>query len=218
MGRPANTSAVETRARILDSAFNLFAERGAASTSIRDVAGAANVTSAMVGHYFGNKEMLYDACVDETFRELKRMSEHLEVVLTEDIPVPELLEKAVRTVFRFACARRKAVRLLVRAAMSTGELHPYGFDLLMGTMKVVTDFMAQRLDRKSQDLRLPLQSLVFLVARYAAQAERELALVVGPRTKNNADALTAVEDHLALVALELFAIPSASKKTKRGAR
>jgi TetR/AcrR family transcriptional regulator, regulator of cefoperazone and chloramphenicol sensitivity len=220
MGRPANTSAVETRARILDSAFNLFAERGAASTSIRDVAGAAKVTSAMVGHYFGNKEMLYDACVVETFRELRQMSAHLEIVLMEDIEVPELLDKAVRTVFQFACSRRTAVRLLVRAAMSTGELHPYGFDLLMGTMKVVTDFMARRLHRKAEDLRLPLQSLVFLVARYATQAERELALVVGSRAKNKADALTKVEDHLVLVALELFgvSVDHVDSKTKRGAR
>jgi hypothetical protein len=69
---------------------------------------------------------------------------------------------------------------------------------------------------------LPLQSLVFLVARYAAQAESELMLVVGSRAKTKADALAKVEDHLVVVALGLLTVPEdktlLDKKTKRGAR
>jgi AcrR family transcriptional regulator len=217
MARLANTSAVETRTRILDNAFNLFSEHGAANTSIRDVASAAKVSSGMVGHYFGNKEMLYDACLDETFRELSAMSSHLEIVLSQqDIALVAVVAKAVRVAFQFACARRTAVRLLVRAAMSTGEVHPYGMDLLMSTLKVVADRMGRRLGREPEDLRLPLQSLVFLVARYAAQAESELVLVVGS-TKNKTEALAKVEDHLVRVALDLFGL-SETKQRKRGSR
>jgi AcrR family transcriptional regulator len=216
MGRPANTSAAETRTRILESAFLLFSERGSASTSIRDVASAANVTSAMLGHYFGNKEMLYDACVEETFRELRMASGHLEHLLgLQRVDLAEVLPQGVRAMFQWACAHRPAVRLLVRAAMTTGEVHPYGMNLLMDAMKTVAEGLGKRLDRKPKELRLPLQSLVFLVARYAAQAENELMLVVG--TKNKTEALAKVEDHLVHVALELFAIPQ-EKKMKRSAR
>jgi len=70
MSRPVNADADATRQRMLEAAVQLFAERGLGSTSIRDVAGAAGVSLAMVHHYFGSKDDLYDACIDATYAEL----------------------------------------------------------------------------------------------------------------------------------------------------
>jgi AcrR family transcriptional regulator len=60
-GRPAGTS--DTRNRILASARELFASNGFRNTSIRAVAAAAGVDSALVHHYFGTKEKLFAAAV-----------------------------------------------------------------------------------------------------------------------------------------------------------
>ena len=60
-GRPAGNS--NTRDRILDSARELFARNGIKNTSIRAVAAAAGVDSALVHHYFGTKEKLFAAAV-----------------------------------------------------------------------------------------------------------------------------------------------------------
>ncbi|WP_156688849.1 TetR/AcrR family transcriptional regulator [Mycobacterium sp. Marseille-P9652] len=60
-GRPAGTS--DTRDRILTSARELFARNGIANTSVRAVAAAAGVDSALVHHYFGTKERLFAAAV-----------------------------------------------------------------------------------------------------------------------------------------------------------
>ncbi len=60
-GRPAGSS--DTRDRILASARDLFARNGIANTSIRAVAAAAGVDSALVHHYFGTKEKLFAAAV-----------------------------------------------------------------------------------------------------------------------------------------------------------
>jgi AcrR family transcriptional regulator len=60
-GRPAGSS--NTRDRILDHARDLFARNGINNTSIRAVAGAADVDSALVHHYFGTKEKLFAAAV-----------------------------------------------------------------------------------------------------------------------------------------------------------
>ncbi len=60
-GRPAGSS--DTRERILTSARELFARNGIGNTSIRAVAGAAGVDSALVHHYFGTKERLFAAAV-----------------------------------------------------------------------------------------------------------------------------------------------------------
>ena len=56
-GRPAGSS--DTRERILSSARELFARNGISNTSIRAVAAAAGVDSALVHHYFGTKEKLF---------------------------------------------------------------------------------------------------------------------------------------------------------------
>ena len=52
-------SARSVRDRLMDSAEQLFAERGFDSTSIRDLAGAAGCNIASVNYYFGGKEKLY---------------------------------------------------------------------------------------------------------------------------------------------------------------
>lgn len=60
-GRPAGSSG--SRERILASARELFARNGIRNTSIRAVAAAAGVDSALVHHYFGTKEKLFAAAV-----------------------------------------------------------------------------------------------------------------------------------------------------------
>lgn len=60
-GRPPGSS--DTRERILEQARLLFARNGIHKTSIRAVAAAADVDSALVHHYYGTKEQLFAAAV-----------------------------------------------------------------------------------------------------------------------------------------------------------
>jgi AcrR family transcriptional regulator len=61
-GRPPGTS--DTRDRILASARELFAHNGIDRTSIRAIAAAAGVDSALVHHYFGTKQQLFAAAIN----------------------------------------------------------------------------------------------------------------------------------------------------------
>jgi AcrR family transcriptional regulator len=54
-------SASETKLRILDAAEGLFADRGFAATSMRDVTGEAGVNLAAVHYHFGSKDALIGA-------------------------------------------------------------------------------------------------------------------------------------------------------------
>jgi AcrR family transcriptional regulator len=206
MSRPVNADAEATRQRMLGAAVELFAERGLGSTSVRDVAGAAGVSLAMVHHYFGSKDELYDACIDATYAELSAMKGALALELVSPAPLAELFGRAVVTSFRFAREHRTAVRLIVRAAVSSGELHPRGRKLLLEALDVVSTAVGARLERPPSELRLPLQSVVFLVARYAAQDEGEMAAVVGVPAREKRHAREAVEGHLVRVALDLFGL------------
>lgn len=208
MSRPVNADADATRQRMLSEAVALFSEHGLGSTSLRDVASAAGVSLAMVHHVFGSKDDLYEACIDATYAELAGMKAELAFELLTQAPLEALFTRAVRTVYRFAREHRTAVRLLTRAAVSSGELHPRGRKLLMEALDGVTTAVAARLGREPGDLRLPLQSMVFLVARYAAQDDGEAAAVVGLPLRDKKRAAAAIEDHLVRVALDLFGISS----------
>ncbi|MGY6498000.1 MAG: TetR family transcriptional regulator [Microcella sp.] len=58
------------RARIRDSALELFGARGIAATSIRSIAEHAGVSAALVIHHFGSKDGLQRACDDYVLGEL----------------------------------------------------------------------------------------------------------------------------------------------------
>jgi TetR/AcrR family transcriptional regulator, regulator of cefoperazone and chloramphenicol sensitivity len=60
---------LSSRARLRDAAIRLFAERGVAGTSVRDIAEAAGVTAGLITHYFGSKERL-KAAIDELMVEV----------------------------------------------------------------------------------------------------------------------------------------------------
>jgi AcrR family transcriptional regulator len=54
----------DKREQIIDTAMQLFAERGFEGTSIRDIAEKASVNVAMVNYYFGTKEKLFEKIVE----------------------------------------------------------------------------------------------------------------------------------------------------------
>ncbi len=65
----ARTDAAErstgTREVILGAAERLFAERGFAATSVRDIVGAAETSAPSLYHFFGSKENLLVELIDE---------------------------------------------------------------------------------------------------------------------------------------------------------
>jgi AcrR family transcriptional regulator len=63
-GRPAGDNP-DQRERLLDSALATYGKSGIAAASLREIAADAGVTPAMVNYYFGSKEQLREAVVEE---------------------------------------------------------------------------------------------------------------------------------------------------------
>jgi AcrR family transcriptional regulator len=59
--KPLRSDGAEARSRLLDAALTLFAEKGFAKTSTREIAQAAQVNIASISYYFGDKAGLYRA-------------------------------------------------------------------------------------------------------------------------------------------------------------
>lgn len=63
-GRPRG-NAPDQRERLLDAALRAYVAQGISATSLRDVAAEAGVTPALLGYYFGGKDALLQAVMDE---------------------------------------------------------------------------------------------------------------------------------------------------------
>ncbi|OBH44639.1 TetR/AcrR family transcriptional regulator [Mycobacterium mantenii] len=81
------TGRAEVAAAILEAATDLFAERGPAATSIRDIAARSNVNHGLVFRHFGTKEQLVGAVLDH-------LGANLSMLLGTDTP-PAVLEKSL---------------------------------------------------------------------------------------------------------------------------
>ena len=97
---------VSTRASIGAAATRLFADRGYAGTSVRDIASAAAVDPALVIRYFGSKEQLF----------LETMRLDLEHNPLQDGPVETLGVRFLESLLASSDLNRGAFLALLRAS------------------------------------------------------------------------------------------------------
>lgn len=57
----------ESRQRILDAAFSLFARKGFEGTSVRDIAEEAGISTGLLYNYFSDKESMADAILKRSY-------------------------------------------------------------------------------------------------------------------------------------------------------
>lgn len=87
----------DTKARIMDVAEALFAEKGYAATSLRDITGAAGTNLASVNYHFQSKEGLLSAIVDRFVGPVNRgRLEGLDVIEAESDGTSPDLERLLR--------------------------------------------------------------------------------------------------------------------------
>jgi AcrR family transcriptional regulator len=60
----------ETQERLLDTAAELFAQRGLAGVSMRDIASSVGITQAAIYHHFASKDALYIGAISYLFERL----------------------------------------------------------------------------------------------------------------------------------------------------
>lgn len=208
VARPLNADADATRRRILQSALALFGERGPGASPIRAIAGRAEVSLAMVHHYFGNKDGLYEACVDAMYDELASFRDQVmaEVGERPAADLDEIVERVVRAGFRFARAHQPAMRLMLRQVVASGELPAHRRERLQMPFLIQgSELLAGATGRPASALRPALQSALFLLGRYAISTEDELSRITGATPP---DAVAAVEDHLVDVTRRMLGFAS----------
>ncbi len=115
------------RARILEAADELFAERGYDGVSARDVARAAGVAKAAVFYYFDGKDGLYAAVLDGYYR---AHGAALEAALATAGPLDERLHALIDGYLDFIAANARYARMVQRQiAGGGGDLEIIGENL-----------------------------------------------------------------------------------------
>jgi AcrR family transcriptional regulator len=114
------TPQFSTRQRILGAAEELFAERGFAGASLRQVTAAANVNLAAVNYHFGSKDNLIEEVFRRRLDELSR--KRLELLATLDaaggVDLEALLDAFISPALELSLDRRGGsvfMRVLARA-------------------------------------------------------------------------------------------------------
>jgi TetR/AcrR family transcriptional regulator, repressor for neighboring sulfatase len=90
------TGREEVAAAILEAATDLFAERGPAATSIRDIAARSRVNHGLVFRHFGTKEQLVGAVLDQLG---KNLTDLLQSGATPDV-LDRALDRQMRVMAR----------------------------------------------------------------------------------------------------------------------
>ncbi|WP_326579291.1 TetR family transcriptional regulator [Streptomyces sp. NBC_00487] len=170
-GRPSRTEAADTpatRDRILAAAREEFSERGYDKTSVRGIAKAAGVDSALVHHYFGTKDQVFEAAVTLSFAPAMEAPKAV-----EEGPLDGVGERLTRFVFGVweNPATRAPLLAIVRSAVNN-EAAAAVFRRIIATQ--VLRRIAGRLDVPDAELRAELaaaQLVGIAMLRYVIKVE-----------------------------------------------
>lgn len=118
-GRPAAHQQVQ-RDQLLDHATQAFAHTGIKASSLRMIAESAGVTPALLNYYFGNKQQLVDAMVEERFVPL--IQEIAEQLRSADDDPQNLVRTFVRSMSEMVRRNPWIPPLWVREILCEGGL------------------------------------------------------------------------------------------------
>ncbi|WP_405842768.1 TetR family transcriptional regulator [Streptomyces sp. NBC_01518] len=167
-GRPPRTESADTRDRILAAAREEFSERGYEKTSVRGIAKAAGVDPALVHHYFGTKEQIFEAAVEVAFAPAQNAPETV-----AEGPLDGVGERLTRFIFGIweNPATRTPLLAVVRSAVNN-EAAAAVFRRLV--VSQVLGRVAARLDLPDGELRAELAAAQLVgtaMLRYVIKVE-----------------------------------------------
>jgi AcrR family transcriptional regulator len=107
-----------TRADIISVATHEFSEKGLAGARIDDIAEAMRTSKRMIYYYFGSKEALYIAVLEEAYRRIRQIETDLHL---EDLAPEDALRKLIGFTVDYQLANPDFIRLVMTENIHRGE-------------------------------------------------------------------------------------------------
>ena len=129
----------ETRATIVNSAMRLFAQKGYAHTTTRNIATEAGLSVGLMYHYFEGKESLLQAVFDYV---MARIDESL-IVVMQNSPPDDLLANLLRAIFDLLISEPEFWALFYMLRTQPAIMAILGDDFRQRTAHLRTCFVAE---------------------------------------------------------------------------
>ena len=116
---PGRTNDPErTKANILEVAETEFGEKGLAGARIDEIAAATRTSKRMIYYYFGSKEGLYLAVLEESYRRVRDVESELKL---QDLEPEEALRRLVAFTFDHHLQHESYIRLVMSENINRGQ-------------------------------------------------------------------------------------------------
>jgi AcrR family transcriptional regulator len=106
------------RARIIEAAIDEFAARGFKGASMDAIAARTHTTRALINYYFGAKEKLYIAVLEQVYGEIREAERRLDL---DHLAPGDAMRRIVEFTYRYYIAHEGFVRLVVAENQARGR-------------------------------------------------------------------------------------------------
>jgi AcrR family transcriptional regulator len=166
---PSRTNDPErTMADILAVATAEFADKGLSGARIDEIAEATRTSKRMLYYYFGSKEGLYLAVLEDAYRRIREIEATLHL---EDLPPEDALRKLVAFTFDYQHEHEDFIRLVMNENIHRGEflaqsksIHELNTPAISAVQQVYERGVKARVFRKDIDpidLHMTISALCF---------------------------------------------------------
>lgn len=148
----------------MEAAEKLFAEKGFAGTSVRDIAEAANVNLAMISYYFGSKEKLMEAMFCFRGQDFKIQLEN--ILLNKELSPIQKVEKLIDDYIDRIFKKQNFHKVMVREQMvsNSGPIAEQIFQLKITNQALIKQLIQEGqkkgLFKKNIDIPFLMMTLV----------------------------------------------------------
>ena len=106
------------RARIVEAAIDEFASRGFKGASMDAIAARTHTTRALINYYFGSKEKLYIAVLEQVYSEIRDAESKLDL---DHLPPIDAVRRIVEFTYNYYVEHEGFVRLVVAENQARGR-------------------------------------------------------------------------------------------------
>lgn len=132
-----------SRHTLLRAARAAFAEGGLEGARVDDIARRAGINKQLVYHYFGSKDGLYTAVLEEVYHEIREQEAALAL---DALPAEEAMRKLIEFSFDYLQKSPDFVRILADENAHEGR-HLQGSDAVEEMNRPIIELMRKTLDR-----------------------------------------------------------------------
>lgn len=136
-----------TKARILAAAKSEFARLGLGGARVDEIAEKAKANKRMIYHYFGSKDDLFRAVLEEAYLDIRQAERELQL---DDLAPNAALEKLVRFTWDYYLENPEFIRLVNSANLHQGR-HLEGSERLRTASRQFVDMVKKILERGVAD-------------------------------------------------------------------